>query len=115
MIMTIGWWILIWIVSSLPSDDLPSLQILSVDKLAHCAVYFVLGWLMNLWLGRKAVKASRRNLIFVLLLISALADEYHQSFIPGRSVSVFDFLANALGLGIAWLTGLAKRDQRQRS
>jgi VanZ family protein len=43
LVLTLLWWVLIWILSSLPSDDLPSLQILSIDKLAHIGVYFVLG------------------------------------------------------------------------
>ena len=115
LVLTLLWWALIWILSSVPSDDLPSLQILSIDKLAHIGVYFVLGFLVNSWLKTRQIKASKRSLIYLALLCSALLDEYHQSLIPGRSVSIYDFLANALGLGFAWTAGFLNRDQRPES
>ncbi|HPN40601.1 MAG TPA: VanZ family protein [Candidatus Cloacimonadota bacterium] len=115
LVLTLLWWALIWILSSVPSDDLPSLQIFSSDKLAHIGVYFVLGLLVNSWLKTRQIKASKRSLIYLALLCSALLDEYHQTFIPGRSVSIYDFLANALGLGFAWTAGFLNRDQRPES
>jgi len=115
LILTLFWWALIWIVSSIPSEDMPSLQILSVDKLAHMGVYFVLGYLMDIWLRGKQISPVRRGLIYLLILISAALDEYHQTFIPGRSVSFFDFLANAFGLLIAYGAGSLRRDQRHRT
>lgn len=115
MFLTLCWWGLIWIVSSLPSKNFPDIEILSIDKVAHAGVYLVLGLLMDMWLQRKRISGYKRALIFALVLISALADEYHQHMIPGRSVSVFDFLANALGLILAYLWGTFRYDKRTRS
>lgn len=114
MILALLWWGLIWLLSSLPSKELPQLHIFSLDKLAHYGVYFILGILLDRWLKSRDISGVRRILVFLAVLISALADEYHQYFIPGRSVSIYDFMANALGLGTAFLMGSIRRDQRSR-
>lgn len=114
MLLTLIWWAIIWIVSSIPSKDLPSIQVLSIDKLAHAAVYFILGWLLDTWLLRKQVRPSMRRWFFVAVLLSALLDEYHQHLILGRSVTIYDFFANALGLSMAYLAGNYRHDKRKR-
>ena len=114
MLLTLIWWVIIWIVSSIPSEELPSIQVLSIDKLAHAAVYFILGWLLDTWLLRKQVQPSKRRWIFVAVLLSALLDEYHQHLIPGRSVSIYDFFANILGLSLAYLAGNYRNDKRKQ-
>jgi VanZ family protein len=51
--------------------------------------------------------------VFAIMWISAALDEYHQRFIPGRSVSIYDFYANSVGLIIAFLTGLHQKKKIQ--
>ena len=113
--LLIGWWSLIWIVSSIPSADLPQVEVLSLDKLAHFGVYFVLGCLLNLRLKQKSCPLGKRTLIYIPVLITALLDELHQKYIPGRNVCVYDFLANASGLIGAWIAGLFNYGQRAES
>ncbi len=113
--LLIGWWCLIWILSSIPSADFPQMEIFSWDKLAHFGIYFVLGCLLNLRMKQKGYSLGKRTLIYVLVLITALLDELHQKFIPGRNVCVYDFLANASGLLGAWIVGLFNHGKRAES
>ncbi|MDZ4182846.1 MAG: VanZ family protein [Candidatus Cloacimonadaceae bacterium] len=88
----------IWTASSIPAEDMPSIKVISIDKLAHVGVYFVLALLVNRSLLNYRVKRNYALMVYLLLLISAGMDEYHQYFIPGRSVSIYDFIANGIGL-----------------
>jgi VanZ family protein len=66
-------------------------------KLGHMAEYAVL-WL--LWwraLGQRPWPAA------AIALLYAASDEYHQSFVEGRSGSPRDFLIDAAGIGLAVL------------
>lgn len=112
--LVLGWWIIIWILSSIPSKNLPQIDALSWDKAAHAGVYFILGWLLNIWMKQKSFPLGTRSLIFSLVLVSALFDELHQDFIPGRSVSLYDFLANSAGLLGAWIVGLFSYGKRSK-
>jgi VanZ family protein len=71
-----------------------------VRKLAHLSEYALLGIL-----AARAFRASPRTLFqrkwfwFSLFLIVgySLLDEYHQSFVPSRTPSVFDSLIDSIG------------------
>lgn len=101
----IVWLVLIWILSSLPSKSLPSIKIISFDKLAHIVVYLVLGLLFNAWLKSRGTSHKGFMIAYGCLCINALIDEAHQYFIPGRSVSCYDLLCNLSGLIIAYIQG----------
>jgi len=104
-----SWLLTIWILSSLPSANLPDYQIFSLDKVLHFGVYFVLGTFFSFYLLRRKAQPRKCLLWFGVLILSALAEEYHQAYIPGRSVSVYDFLANASGLIVAVIVWYRKR------
>ncbi len=95
-------------MSSLPGKHLPSSKIIGLDKLAHVGVYLILGLLTNRTV--RLLGVGRKNIwwIYLILLATAGLDELHQFLIPQRSVSIWDFAANAAGLGIAfgayWIT-----------
>lgn len=103
------WILLIWTLSSLPSQNLPSVKILGFDKLAHFGIYFVWGLLVNLWLGSQRYRVERILFIYCLMFLIAAADEAHQRYIPGRTVVVYDLIANSLGLLVALCIALRKR------
>ncbi len=107
---SIAWLLLIWILSSIPSKNLPGIQVLGIDKLAHVCVYFILGLLCNLWLKSLHCKTYQVVFFYSLLLLTATADEFHQYYIPGRSVVVYDLMANGLGLVLAMGLYLKKHD-----
>ncbi len=39
---------------------------------------------------------------FVLVALYGLSDEYHQSFVPGRTATLWDWLVDLLGALVAW-------------
>jgi len=95
--------------SSRPHVHVPKFGFQSADKLAHAAVYFILGYLII-----RAVTAASRNainwkqgllLIFIGILYGA-SDEFHQLFVPGRSADFFDWVADMFGVVLGHLTFL---------
>lgn len=87
---------------------------LGLDKVAHFGAYAVLG----AFLARGQV-ASRLPvaLVFALGLAYAASDEWHQSFVPGRSSDAGDWLADAAGVaaGLAFYHWARRRAWRHTS
>ncbi|MCP9488482.1 MAG: VanZ family protein [Solirubrobacteraceae bacterium MAG38_C4-C5] len=79
---------------------------LPLRKAGHMAAYGAL-WLALLY----AVGERRPALATALALAYAVSDEWHQSFVPGRTGTVTDVAIDALGVGLAaaawvwWRTG----------
>ena len=66
-----------------------------IRKMAHFFLYFCLGVLsINAWCWRK--KRSWLVALFFCFFYAA-TDEFHQSFVPGRSAEVHDVLLDTLG------------------
>jgi VanZ family protein len=84
--------------SSIPGRSMPKIIILSPDKLLHLTEYFILAVLAYL-----SFKKFSKTLIIGLILF-AIMDEIWQSFIPGRWPSVFDVVADILGMMIVITT-----------
>ncbi len=80
----------------------------SWDKLIHFSGFFVLGGLAIL--AGRSIQTSR--LILTLIAYAALT-EILQYFIPGRSFSVLDWVADSLGVLVAVLSGLYVLDRFQ--
>jgi len=109
---------LIFWLSSQP-DPLPFVpsSILDHDKLLHGALYGVLGALL---MGATAGfgLAAGRAFALALLLASAYgaSDEFHQSFVPGRTADVGDWVADTAGAALgASLAAAGLRRRRARA
>jgi len=63
------WLVVIWIMSSLPSKDIPSVNLLGFDKVAHVSVYAVLGFLVNPWLKHKKFTSVTVIFIYAVLIL----------------------------------------------
>ncbi len=99
----------IWLVSSMEKPPVPEeLQFWNSDKLLHMLAYAVLGALALFGVRRLAQSVSRTAAItFAMSALYGAVDEVHQSFVPGRSSSWLDILADAMGaaiiaLGFLW-------------
>ncbi len=68
---------------------------LILRKIAHMAVFAILFWLI--W---RAFAFKRQYFLWSLLIaiLYAASDEWHQSFIVGRSMEFIDFLFDSLGI-----------------
>ena len=94
---------LIWILSSIPQSGIPDLNVFGVDKIAHFGIYFVWGLWAVLYLLKRQAGCRHSALFFAIMMFLAALDEYHQHYIPGRQVSVWDLLANWGGLIAAYI------------
>lgn len=77
-------------------------------KLAHAFVFGLLWWLWLRALGFRAPWAAA-----AITIVYSIADEYHQTFVPGRSGTAVDVAIDCLGVGIAWVLDRRLRGRSQ--
>ncbi len=97
---------ILFYLSSQPSSGLPPLPS-PRDKIVHAIAYMGLGWTFCLWIKEKRWLTRPFRHAFLVLLACAIfgvSDEIHQSFVPGRSVSAFDLMADMTGALMSVLT-----------
>ena len=95
--------LLIICTSSIPDKTLLENESLSgqiISDLAHIPAYALLSFL---WLKSFAVTESKSNIIIFSLILSglvlvAVSDEIHQSFVPGRTASPIDIVFDLIGI-----------------
>jgi VanZ like family len=91
------WMAVIFVLSSRDGLDSGSGRLrFDVAKAGHLAVYFVLGALID---RAMSVRPVRRQAwwVLVLLVMYAITDEIHQSFVPGRTPLALDLVIDAVG------------------
>lgn len=92
------WAVIIFAGSSIPDLSAPKVMNLSLsDKLAHLTEYFIFGFAMAFGLHRSG---STRIILLLTILFGILygaSDEFHQSFVHGRSSDPFDLMADTIG------------------
>lgn len=94
----------IFIASSFAGAEVPNMPIMLGDKIVHFSVYFVFGLsiLFSIIVNKNHWKDPK--IIIVTILLGALygaSDEFHQAFVPGRSVELLDWLADLLGVAFS--------------
>jgi len=106
----LGWWTLtaLWMLVIWRLSDQPDLSSgLEHDflwrKLAHVLEFALLTWL---WLKALAVERGDRSAVWWVLLAVvgyAVLDEWHQTWVMGRSGRATDMLIDTVGiLAVAW-------------
>ena len=100
LVMTVA----IFTFSSIPSSGMPSFDWADfiIKKSAH-----MLGYALLALSYLRAFDGDIRKwkLIWLLAVLYAASDEFHQSFVPGRGPSVIDVGIDAIGaaLGLLWI------------
>jgi VanZ family protein len=92
----------IFLGSSVAGTSLPRLGFAGQDKLVHLGEYGLLGFFARRALVRWLGDGPRTRTASVLAAMAVafvygLSDEFHQSFVPGRSVEALDVLADVTG------------------
>ena len=109
------WMGVIFILSAQPSlPDYPdTLLDLILKKAAHMAEYGILTFLLWRALSRGILSRSALAIAFVVSILYAASDEYHQTFVPGRHGTLVDVGIDAIGTLVALLVvgNLKKRRQ----
>ncbi len=93
----------VWVASWLPmAAALDAADVTGhADKLVHASLFMVLGAL-----GARGWRhAEQRWWILAFLLVLGLITEVLQSFVPGRSTSMGDWLADAIGVAVGMAFG----------
>ncbi len=97
------YWIILFAATSIPSDHVPSLGV--SDKFKHFGAYAVLASLVYAALFiQNRYKIFKQKPALFTIIITALygaLDEIHQSFIPGRSCELMDWVADVIGILLA--------------
>ena len=100
--VTIGYMVLISILSHIPEEDIPE-SITSgpdnTDLLFHFVEYSILGFLLFRSITSDELLTFHPFYGSLLMGISfAILDEFHQSFVPGRHMSSIDMIFDSLGI-----------------
>jgi len=98
-VITIGYMLLITLLSHIPQEDLPKSDLDSIDYPFHFAEYSILGFL--LFRSITSDELLTFHPFYGSLLIGiffAILDEFHQSFVLGRHMSSTDVLFDSLGI-----------------
>ncbi|MEO7965056.1 MAG: VanZ family protein [Gemmatimonadaceae bacterium] len=101
--LSVFWCAVILIGTSIPGALLHGVPLLpGADKFVHAFLYGTLGFLC--WrsgLLEPTTEGTRRLIVlWALIALFAVFDEWHQQFIPGRSTDVADWLADMAGATI---------------
>ena len=83
-------------------------------KIIHFAQYALLAYLWWRALSEHTTASRAALAAFLVTVLYAVTDEYHQTFVDGRHGSPLDVLIDSAGAGLASLY-LAKRRDRARA
>ena len=106
-----------WFVPDVSPGTLATIHFFT-RKAAHFTEYAILGFLAARAFSRSKHEFRRRYwLLFAvgLIVVYSLLDEYHQSFVPSRTASVYDsFIDMAGGLTALTISYLRRRSASRR-
>ena len=105
--------LILWLFPNTSPETLAVIHFIT-RKIAHFTEYAILGFL-----AARAFRTSPRPAInqrwflicVTLIVVYALVDEYHQSFVPSRTASVWDSLIDMTG-GLAALVFIRIRSRK---
>ncbi len=93
--------VVIFVLSSFPRLPTPEIGIDYEDKLEHAIAYAFFAVLIcrALYFQQTYLFWQRNHLSlsFVLGTLYGISDEFHQSFVPGRTADVYDAIADGVG------------------
>ena len=102
--------LILWLFPNTSPDTLASVHFIT-RKIAHFTEYAILGFLAARAFRTSPQPAIKQRwfwICVVLVVLYALMDEYHQSYVPSRTASIFDSLIDMAG-GLTALIIVRKR------
>lgn len=99
----VAWAVLIFILSSIPGDKYPEVDVPNADKWVHAVLYFPVGWLFAraACCTREAGRPEWIVALFAAVLTGVAfgySDEVHQLWVPNRSYDLLDFAVDSIGV-----------------
>lgn len=99
---TLAWMGVIFYFSNQPKDVLISLFPFEVNfDLGHLVMYFILALLCFYSLNKTSRNKYLYTWVLLIVFTYGISDEFHQSFIPGRTSDVFDLIMDTTGSFLA--------------
>lgn len=96
------WAGVIFYLSSRTGNDLQGMfPFLDNFNWGHLVAYFVLGVFVYYALGKNTSTKYRGILTVLICLLYGVSDEFHQAFVPGRAVELFDLVNDTIGASLA--------------
>ena len=102
--------LVLWLFPNTTPETLATIHFIT-RKIAHFTEYAILGFLAARAFRTSPRAAIRERWFLIcatLVVVYALLDEYHQSFVPTRTASIFDSLIDIAG-GLTVLLVIRKR------
>lgn len=101
--LPVGYMVLIWVLSSMPSDAVVRLPDKGIDAFIKESLHLVEFGLLYVLLFLAGLTFTNfkplMSFIFMGVAIGyGLVDEIHQSFVPYRSATVIDFVKDTIGV-----------------
>ena len=82
--------------TSLPAEAVP-VQTSKIDKVLHFSIYTVFSYLLTRQFSYSMTRWKAAAFAVLFAVVFGALDEWHQSFIPGRSTELADWRADSLG------------------
>ena len=103
--LIVVWWLIIFMLCATPGAFIPSadwMELLSLDKWVHAAIFFILTSLFILQYKRKNQKKQVLFFYFFLCVAYGVSLEWMQAkFFSGRYADWQDIIANTFGCFVA--------------
>ncbi len=109
--------IALFVLSSTPGTQFPTVKIWGADKVVHAVLYGTLAVTLAMPLSRLRLSAQPFKFVLTACFIAVLygvLDECNQAFIPFRTPSVADVIADAVGALCGSLLFVFWRQRRAR-
>jgi VanZ family protein len=99
-------------LSLVKTAEIPSVNILHIDKIYHLIAYFILAITWLLWLKTKQ-KKDKYFVILACIIYGIIIEVLQEKLTMYRTGDVFDFLANSSGIVLALLVFNLKIEKKQ--
>lgn len=113
-LLVAAWMLAIFAFSSLPGSDIPG-SVVDYSPVAHFTEYAVLAGLLVFAVAPARIAARTAVLLLVVCSLYGISDEFHQSFVPGRTPDPVDWATDTAGAGAALAGVVVFRKRRDAS
>ena len=100
------WAAVLFFLSAMPGLDRPPVLFEREDLAIHLLLYVLLGAALA-WARSRSGAATSHAAFTAAGILYGASDEWHQSFVPGRDPSGWDFAADTMGVLLGyWITSM---------
>lgn len=99
------WTSIVTVLTLLPGKDLPEVNIVNFDKMAHLGVFGLLAFLYLRWkFFGTGLNLSIRNILLIIIAYGGCIEIMQGTFYTDRHADLIDFIANGTGVILGWLS-----------